>query len=251
MPRNVVVVAAAALATILITPAFAAPASPELGGISWDGPTRTLQGIVDTRYGVGHVNVSTDYIGAHPGDVDPWFWVGDQFSAYMVHELTGSHFHGVLAWYQECGARPEFPGGGIVFDAADGAGISSVIAFPQSIPFGFVLDPMGGHGRPPGHSNQLIFTNHLYNDGWPRDPDDHQAPRQGHARALVFDVSAWSAPDTWLVCFEERDPGADPNRVEPEHPEGDACDMVFEVRALGTTPVKTVSFGALKHRYRH
>ena len=236
-----IVLVSAAYATVTIT-----------CGTSWDGPTKTLQKIIDARYGAGHVTVEWDYIGIHAGDIDPWFWVGNGFSAFMIREVAGNANRNVLCWYEENGTRPVFPGGGIVFDGPAGAGATTVIAFSKPMmKFGFLLEPNGNLGTinaPPG---ELFFTNRFYNDIGPNGTGALHAPWDGDEQALVFDVSANTAPNTWLVCFEDLDSGAMPGAPGASQTDNDYNDLVFEVTALGATPVKTLSFGALKESYRH
>ena len=65
----------------------------------------------------------------------------------------------------------------------------------------------------------------------------------------MFDVSRWKGPNTWLVCFEDLDAG-DPITPCCSGTDDDYNDFVFQVTALGATPARTLSFGALKTRYR-
>lgn len=222
---------------------------PVVFGTSWDGPANTLQAIVDARYGAGHVNVTTDYIGAHPGDPDPWCWAGDRFSAYMIREVAGNAGRNCLCWYEENGTRPAFPGAGIVFDGPAGIGASNVVAFTPS-KFGFLMDPNGSLGTTNAPQPELFYTDRRFNDVGPNGVALH-APTDGDVQALVYDVSPWTAPNTWLVCFEDLDSGAMPGAPGASQTDNDFNDMVFEVVALGLTPVTTLTFGALKERYRH
>ncbi len=246
-------IAVALAAVVTLVPALAAGAIvPVVFGTSWDGPTQTLQKIIDARYGAGHINVTTDFIGAHPGDIDPWFWVGDRFSAYMIKEVAGNATRNSLAWYEENGTRPAFPGGGIVFDGPMGTGASTVIAFSRPmVRFGFMMDPNGALGAANAPQGELFFTNRLLNDIGPNGTGALHPPLDGDVQALVFDVSPWATPNTWLVCFEDLDSGAMPGPPGAAQTDNDFNDMVFEVIALGATPVKALTFGALKDHYRH
>lgn len=245
------IAATVAFATVLLVPTAGATVTVSFG-TSWDGPTRTLQRIIDTRYGPGRVSVGLDYIGERPADIDPWFWVGHGFTAFMIKEVAGNASRNRLCWYEENGTKPIFPGGGIVFDGPAGAGAETVIVFNKPMMrFGFLLQPNGGLGvvnAPPG---ELFFTNRFYNDIGPNGAGPLHAPWDGDEQALVFDVSAWSTPNTWLVCFEDLDSGAMPGAAGSSQTDNDYNDMVFEITALGATPVRTLSFGALKRSYRH
>jgi hypothetical protein len=243
---------AAALAVALMAHGSAfAGVVPVVFGTSWDGPTKTLQTIVDARYGTGRVNVVADHMCAHPVDIDPWFWVDDHFTAYMIKEVAGNANRNVLCWYEENGVKPAFPGGGIVFSGPAGAGATTVIAFTRPTRFGFMLEPNGSLGTVNAPPGECFFTNRFYNDLGPNGTGALHAPLDGDVQALVFDVSSCTAPNTWLVCFEDLDSGAMPGAAGSSQTDNDFNDMVFEVTALGATPVRTLSFGALKELYRH
>jgi len=251
MLRKIAAAVTATIAAVTLVSAAGA-AVTVVFGTSWDGPTQTLQKIIDARYGAGRINAVTDCREALAADVDPWFWVGDHFTAYMVQEVAGNSNRNTLCWYEENGTRPVFPGGGIVFDGPTGAGATTVIAFTKPmIKFGFLMDPNGPLGAVNAPQGELFFTNRFYNDIGPDGTGALHEPTDGDVQALVFDVSSCTAPNTWLVCFEDLDSGAMPGAPGASQTDNDFNDMVFEITALGATPVKTLSFGALKERYRH
>jgi hypothetical protein len=221
-------------------------------GTSWDGPANTLQKIVDNRYGAGHINVETDYIGAHPGDIDPWFWFGDHFDAMMIREVSANASRNVLCWYEEDGTRPAYPGGGVVFEGRASQGATAVVVFSHPrMHFGFMMEPNAAPGALSAPNAELFFTNRMYNDpGPPGATHAIHEPYDGDVQALVFDVSPWTAPNTWLVCFEDLDTGSMPGPPGVAACDNDFNDMVFEVQALGATPVAGLSFGTLKAMYR-
>ena len=251
MPRRILVraIAFAVAAIALASPVHAV--MPVVFGTSWDGPTKSLQAIVDARYGAGHIDVTRDFAGAHLDDVDPWCWTGDRFYAYMIREVAGNASRNSLCWYEENGTRPVFPGAGIVFDGPSGTGATNVITFTRPmLRFGFLMDPNGPLGATNAPQPELFFTNRRFNDAGPNGVALH-APVGGDVQALVYDVSPWAAPNTWLVCFEDLDSGAVPGPPGASDTDNDFNDMVFEVTVLSATPVTTLSFGALKERYRH
>ena len=220
-------------------------------GPSWDGPDHTLQKIVDARYGPGAINVTTDYIGAHPGDLDPWFWVDNQFSALLVQEVAGNATRNVIGWYKETGTRPVIDGvdDGVVFDGPAGAGATALIVFGTPMTkFGFYMNPNGPLDATNAPEPELFFTNRFYDDIGPNGTALH-APTNGDVQALVYDVSQWTQPNTWLVCFEDLDSGAVPGPPGSAQTDNDLNDFVFEVTAFGATPVQPLTFGALKARY--
>ncbi len=237
---------------------FAAPAFAAAGpvdvvmGQSWDGPSANLQSIVDTAYGPGAIHFDTDYIGAHPGDLDPWFWVGDEVSTYLVREIAGNANRNILGWYLETGTKPVIDGvnDGVVFDGPSGPGTSAVIFLPTPMTkFGFYLNPNGVLDAINAPEPELFFTNRFYNDAGPDGSGALHAPAGGDMQALVYDISDFAGPNTWLVCFEDVDSGADPGPCCTTT-DNDFNDFVFEVTAFGATPTQPLSFGALKTKYR-
>ncbi len=250
---------------------FAFPAHAQVPVVFGEHIDR-LQKLVDHLYGRGNIHVTTDYIGARPGDPDPWFWVGRGFAGVLIRDHTDGAKRDVVCWYAEDGSEPIFPGNGIVFRDHGRRDATAVIVFPHpETRFGFLLDPHPEreHGR--GECEpELFFTNRRWNDPGADGLRTKHDRFSGDMRALVFDVSRWSSPNTWLVCFEDHDagrrgegpcvedgPGDTPDPVAerlvgPGHPhaDNDFADVVFEIQALRATPITPVSFGALKLRYR-
>jgi hypothetical protein len=247
--RTFVMLSVAATAC-LTTPAHAIV--PVVFGQSWDGPTNTLQKIVDSVYGPGRIDVAHDYIGAHPGDPDPWFWVDNQFSALLLREIAGNANRNVVGWYLENGHPPVIDGvdDGVVFDGPAGSGTTRVVIFPHTMTrFGFYMNPNGPGDAINAPEPEKFFTNRLYNDRGPDGSGAVHAPFDGDVEALVFDISRWTSPNTWLVCFEDLDTGANPAPCCTPT-DNDFNDFVFEVTAFGATPTIPLTFGALKARYR-
>jgi len=244
------VLASLALATALATPAHAVV--PVVFGTSWDGAANSLQNIVDARYGAGAIHVTTDYIGAHSGDLDPWFWIDNQFSALLIREVAGNADNNILGWYVEDGHKPVIDGvgDGVVFDGPSGEGATAVVTFDHPLThFGFYLNPNGHGDAINAPEPELFFTNRLFNDRGPNGTAVH-APFDGDVQALVFDVSRFTHPNTWLVCFEDLDSGANPGPCcYPT--DNDFNDLVFEVSAFGATPTVPLTLGALKAKYLH
>jgi len=234
-------------------PAAAMSPVPVAMGASWDGPSHELQGIVDAYIGVaGAIDVHVDYEGGHAGDVDPWFWVGSGFPALMITEVAGNANSNMLGWYRENGLPPVIDGvdDGVVFTGPQGAGTGTVVNFPNgTTKFGFYLDTQRTFTGPSGLQKEIFFTNRSWNDRGYHGAGATHAPFDGDVQALIFDVSRWKGPNTWLVCFEDLDAGLP---IEPccNGTDDDYNDMVFEVTALGATPTQTLSFGALKAKYR-
>jgi hypothetical protein len=232
-------------------PAAAAGPVPVVFGQSWDGPSDQLQSVVDNTYGAGMINLQADYIGANVGDLDPWFWVGDYFSAFLVREIAGNASRNTLGWYVETGSTPVIDGidDGIVFDGVANPGESAVIYFTDPMTkFGFYLNPNGPLGALNAPEPELFFTNRFYNDQGPDGSGALHAPFGGDMQALVFDISDYTNSNTWLVCFEDVDSGANPGPC-CNTTDNDFNDLVFEVTAFGATPTVPISFGGLKAKY--
>ncbi len=241
-------VAALACACALIAaPAFATSPVPVTFGTSWDPPSQSLQNIVDAYIGVpGAIDVHADFIGAHAGDEDPWFWVGQSFPALLITEVAGNAGTNQLGWYHETGTVPVIDGvdDGVVFTGSQGSGSNVIVMIPNGMTkFGFYLDPQPGNAAP----HERFFTNRFLNDIGPFGTALH-APFDGDVQAIVFDVSEWKGPNSWLVCFEDLDAG---NAITPccTGTDDDYNDMVFQVTALGATPTRSLTFGGLKARF--
>jgi hypothetical protein len=246
---SVLVVAAfVCVAGSITSPARGASPVPVVFGTSWDAPSQSLQNIVDAYLGApGAINVTTDFIGAHPGDEDPWFWVGNSFPALLVSEVAGNANTNELGWYRETGGVPVIDGvdDGVVFAGSQSSGADVVVIIPNGMAkFGFYLDPSPGN---PG-AHQRFFTNRLLNDIGPHGTGAVHTPLDGDVQAIVFDVSSWKGPNTWLVCFEDLDAGL-PITPCCSGTDDDYNDMVFQVSALGATPARSLTFGDLKARY--
>ena len=194
----------------------------------------------------------------------------------------------VLGWYVEDGTAPGQPGdGGVLAFSSGRTRQDAIMTLPgMRTRFGFYLeasesseaseDDEDGHGNDE-HGNgdhprgpwKRYFTNRKLNDCGPEGQGAVHTPFDGDVQALVFDVSRWAGADTWLVCFEDRDSGAMPDREvigadsddDDEEHEGDdrrRCrvsdndydDVIIEVGAEGATPARSLTFGALKLLYR-
>ena len=68
-------------------------------------------------------------------------------------------------------------------------------------------------------------------------------------QAMVFDVSAWTQPNTWAVCFEDLDSGPNPTPCCSQT-DNDFNDLVFEVTVARTVSVESIAMSALKRLYR-
>ena len=225
-------------------------------GESWDGPSKNLQVIVDALYGTGKINVKTDYLGARSGDPDPWLWVDGQLSTLLVKEVAGNADYNQLGWYQETGSMPVLHNDGIrdgmIFDGPSGAGATAIVSFANRMtPFGFYLNPNGPGDVINAPEPEKFYTNRMFNDRGPDGSGNLHDPWGGDMQALVFDISRFQGANTWLVCFEDLDSGANPGPLGQAQTDNDYNDFIFEVTAYGATPVSALSFGGLKAMYTH
>jgi hypothetical protein len=245
------------------------------------GDSRSLQDLVDHRYGRNHIDVTRDYIGARAGDIDPWFWVGDRIGAVRVRVVKRDKDLRILGWYMENSSQATLPtNGGVLFAGRPGPHEEAFFILPGArTRFGFYVDALST-GVPPGVTERF-YTDRLLNDCGPDGKGAIHPPYDGDVEALVFDVSRWAGPDTWLVCFEDVDTGGvvtdgtggenpdvgdnhgNPRKLDTEDDDdGDdpddnrqrlGCDFddaVFEVHADGATLARILSFGGLKLLYR-
>ncbi len=225
-------------------------------GDSWDGPSAGLQHIVDDLYGAGHVDVKTDYLGAKAGDPDPWFWVDNQFSALLVKEVAGNADYNQVGWFQDNGSFPVLVNDGVhdgvVFDGPAGTGTAAIVTFLKPMTrFNFYLNPNGPGDATNAPEPEKFYTNRTYNDAGSDGSGALHAPLGGDVQALVYDLSRIKGTNTWLVCFEDLDSGANPGPWGQAQTDNDFNDLVFEVTAFGATPVQALSFGGLKAKYTH
>lgn len=249
--RIAAVVALAAIAPVGMARA-AAPVAVAFG-TSWDGPAYSLQNIINNYLGgSGLLNAYTDYIGHDAGELDPWFWVGPQVPALLITEVAGNANNNVLGWYKETLSMPIIDGvdDGIVFNGPAGPGSSTLITFPGGTQkFGFWLNPNGPFAATNAPEPEKFFSNRFYNDLGPSGAGALHVPTDGDVQMLVYDVSQWKGANTWLVCVEDLDSGARTTSC-CSGTDNDFNDLVFQVRALGATPNQTLTFGALKAKYR-
>jgi len=236
---------------IFLAAVACANASPRaVFGESWSSPSARLQSLIDAAYGPGRINVQTDYLGAQPGDPEVIVWNSLKWTVLQVREISGTAHRPDFGWYLETGdAEPPRVDGyndGPVFKR--GGPESATIPFrnrPRDIGF-YLRTADAGSGLGP----RVFYSNRMYNDVGPGGAGGlHDPVSGGDIQALVFDVSAWTRPFTWLVCFEDHDSGAVPGPC-CNGTDNDYADYVFEVRAQVTTPVSATTFGFLKALYR-
>jgi len=221
-------------------------------GTTWDSPTNTLQNILDARYGAGNVDVANGYIGKAAADPDPFTWTGLSFNSILVREVAGHANNNILGWYKETGAMPAIDGtdDGIVFTGPMGPGSIEMVSFgPGESSFGFYLNPNGTGNATNAPEPELFFTNRLFNDLGPNGSGAVHSPFDGDVQALIFDVSALTQPNTWVVAFEDLDSGPNPTPCCSQT-DNDFNDLVFEVTVARAVGVEQVAISAFKSLYK-
>lgn len=221
-------------------------------GTTWDGPGHSLQDIVDAQYGPGTIDVTTDYIGARTSDPSTVIWNGEGFTNYLIEEVAGYANQNLLGWYVDNGSQPVIDGidDGVVFTGPHGPGHTTEATIGDGTRrFGFYLNPNGTDDSRNAPEPELFFTNRYYNDLGPDGTGAVHPPFDGDVQALVFDVSAYTNPQTWLVCFEDFDSGPDPGPC-CDSTDNDFNDLVFQVRVNGLLPVRPATFGQIKALFR-
>jgi hypothetical protein len=219
-------------------------------GSSWLTPPGRLQSLIDATYGPGLINVPTDYFGARDGDPEVMVWNSIKATVVQVREISGTAHRPDFGWYLETGgnAPPPIDGHDDGPLLKSGGSTSASLAFgrrPRQIGF-YLRTADAGSGLGP----RTFYSNRLYNDLGPGGTGAlHEPFIGGDIQALVFDVSRWTRPNTWLVCFEDHDSGAIPGPC-CDGTDNDYADYVFEVRAESTTDALAPSFGFLKALYR-
>lgn len=224
-------------------------------GTSWDNIP--LQQVLDQHYGVGVINVATDYEGHNPGDADPPYWEDLSLNGLIIREIAGFANRNTLGWYAETlQSRPVIDGigDGVVFDGAMGAGQTVTVTFPDGLTrFGFYLNPNGdqdGGGYAP--EPELFFTNRFYNDIGPTGAGATHAPFNGDPQCLVFNVShLHGGVPTYVLAWEDLDYGAP---VTPTYnwmgTDNDFNDLVVEIQALSPVATENQTWGSVKALFR-
>lgn|SRR5262245_30970323 len=239
-------------ACLLLVAAGAAHAKspfPVVIGPSRDGSLQDLQRKVDKFLGVGRVNVRTDYVGAHAEDPDPWYWINPGGVMYVeLVDRKSPHF--LIGWYREGDSAPSVLSGesGVIAERWKKSGMNTGFRLPAGVErFGFYVDDTyPGNGG--GHSS-VRWTNRAWNSPGPDGLVAAHAPFDGDPQLLVYDVSRWLGPHTWLVACEISDSGRQVGHGKDDT-DNDYSDVVFTVSGVGVTPTRQNTFGRVKALFR-
>jgi hypothetical protein len=223
-----------------------APVPLEIGP-SRDGGLHDLQRKVDLFLGPGRLNVRTDFLGARAGDADPWSWLnpGQAIELGLVDRKSPNH---LVGWYRESDTPPPIDGvaGDVVLDRWRKRGMRAAFRLPASVTrFGFFVTDAGPMS--PGAFRH--FSNRLLNAPGPAGRGAAHAPYDGDVQFLVYDVSRWLGPRTWLVAAEISDSGRRMGHGDGES-DNDYSDVLFTVSGVGVTPTLWSSFGRVKRHFR-
>ncbi len=244
------VLAALALLTVA-GPCLAASPIPLVLSGSREGALYDLQKKLDRFVGAGRIQARTDYVGARPGDPDPWVWVNPG-KPMLLTLLDRKSPHARIGWYAEGFGVPALDGvdDAVVLDRNAMRGDPQTFRVPASIPrFGFFVALDGVGTGAPVSGGFTTFTNRMWNSPGPNGTGAMHEPYDGDIQMLVYDISRWAGPQTWLVACEASDSGA---RIGhgPDDSDNDFTDFLFTVTGVGITPTKGVTFGDLKSRFR-
>lgn len=240
--------------TLLAFPTIASALDITFGN-SWDNVP--LQQILDARYGIGAINVATDYEGHNPGDADPAYWQDIALNGLIVREVAGFANRNTMGWYKETLAgAPTIDGidDGVVFDGPLSAGATVSVTFPNGMTrFGFWLNPNGAQdGGAHALEPEKFFTNRFYNDKGTNGAAATHAPFNGDPQCLVFNITHLSGGvPTFVLAWEDLDYGAD---ITPSYSwsttDNDFNDLVVEIQALSPVGVENQSWGSVKALFR-
>jgi hypothetical protein len=116
--------------------------------------------------------------------------------------------------------------------------------------FGFYIDHQGGDEPADQGVSARYFTNRMLNDIGPQGRGAMHEPHDGDVQALIFDVSRWLGPNTWLVACEYSDSGCLVG-LGPNCSDNDFSDILFTVTAdAGPTAGASSTFARVKALFR-
>lgn len=243
--------------TLLLVPAVALATSPFpiSMGTSWDGIS--LQAVLDAEYGVGVIDVMTDYEGYLAGDADPAYWEDFDLDGMIVREIAGYADTNVMGWYAETlSSAPAIDGvdDGVVFTGPMSPGATAFVVFPAGLTrFGLYLNPNGPGNSGNAAEPEIFFSNRFYNDIGPNGAAAAQAPFDGDVQCLVFNITHLNnGVPTYVIAWEDLDSGA---QITPTYTsygtDNDYNDLVVEIRADSPVPTESTSWSKMKALYQN
>lgn len=225
---------------------------PVTFGTSWDGIS--LQEILDAEYGVGAIDVETDFEGARAGDALIPYWLDDNVDGWVVREVADFAPANVLGWYAEELSGPPVIDGvddGVIFDGSGGEGETAFVGLPGPTRFGLYLNPNGSGDGTNAPEPEIFFTHRAYNDEGPDGTGAIHPPEGGDPQVLIFDITNLrGGVSTYVLAWEDIDSGSP---LSPTYRVGytdnDYNDLVVEIRASSPVEAEASSFGAMKGRF--
>jgi hypothetical protein len=197
--------------------------------------------------------VRTGYIGARAGDPDPWIWSTVPGKGVVLTLLAKKHPRGSVGWYHEQGGVPAIDGAGdgLVLERSRLRAAPTTLKLPASVKqFGLYVEREPGSTDIDGDGGAaMFFSNRMLNDAGPHGAGALRAPTGGDMQMLVYDISRFSGPDTWLVACEYSDAGAVIG-TEDGQSDNDYSDIVFTISGVGVTATRSTTFGRLKALFR-
>ena len=203
-------------------------------GPSWDGIS--LQQILDTEYGPGTLDVTTDYEGAQCGDAQTPYWLDDAVDGWIIREVADFAPSNVLGWYAETLGGPPLIDGvddGVIFDGSGSEGETAFVGLPGPTRFGLYLNPNGRDDGTNAPEPEIFFTNRTYNDIGPDGSGAIHAPDGGDPQALIFNITDLrDGVPTYVVAWEDIDSGSElRDTYAPGYTDNDFNDLVVEIQA--------------------
>jgi hypothetical protein len=156
-----------------------------------------------------------------------------------------------VGWYSEDGYAPIVEGTNVnvIIDKSTVRGDARAVRVPSGVKrFGFFLS-FDKPGRSPNSGEFTTFSNRLWNSPGPSGTGAQHAPYDGDIQMLVYDISRWCGPRTWLIACETSDSGSKVGHG-PDDSDNDYSDCLFSVSGAGVTPTLSTTFGRLKSRFR-
>jgi hypothetical protein len=243
----------ALLLPVLLAPAAFAGSFPVVMGTSWDGIS--LQDILDAEYGVGAIDVATEYEGYLPGDADPPYWEDSLLDGVLIRELAGFASNNIMGWYVENFVMPLIDGfnDGVIIDGPASDGTPFSLALPGGVTrFGFYLNPNGAGNSTNAPEPEMFFTNRGYNDIGPGGGPTNHLPDDGDPQCLLFNLTSFRGGiPTFVLAWEDLDYGSPLNDVYgPGFTDNDFNDLVVEISAESPVKTQVTSFAGIKALYR-
>ena len=240
--------ACAALVLLMtVVPVFATGHAQAVPYSSHSESLRKLQRKVDELVGRRHLEVARDFIGARLSDPSTWCWTNSSMRGIAVSLIEGKAKLGAIGWYEDTDAAPVLNGinDGVVIEGLRKRNTPTLVRMPPAVKrFGFYVVQKAEGKKHRNDPPILLFTNNQHNNL------DNTATSElvgADKQMLVYDVSRWLGPRTWLVACPSPDRDEHPDR---EDDDDESNYLLFTVTGPSVTPAQTKSFGQVKAMFR-